>query len=136
MLADVLSWPRWWQGVEAAAELAAGDERRVGSRYRVRWHGSLPYRVELEFAVEAVREPLLMAGRSYGDLAGSGTWRLFEQDGVSAVTYDWDVHPTRAWMRALTPVARPLFRTEHDRLMRAGGEGLASRLGVRVIALG
>ena len=136
MLADVLSWPRWWRGVEQVSELAAGDERRVGSRYRVRWHGSLPYRVELEFAVEAVREPLLMAGRSYGDLAGSGTWRLFEQDGVSAVTYDWDVHPTRAWMRALTPVARPLFRAEHDRLMRAGGEGLASRLGVRVIALG
>ena len=136
MLADVLSWPQWWRGVEAASELAAGDERRIGSRYRVRWQARLPYRVELEFAVEAVREPLLMAGRSHGDIAGRGTWRLFEQDGVSAVTYDWDVQPTRAWMRALSPVARPVFRAEHDRLMRAGGEGLARRLGARVIALG
>jgi len=136
VLADVRSWPQWWRGVEAASELEAGDERRVGSRYRVRWHGRLPYRVELEFAVETVREPLLMAGRSDGDLAGSGTWRLFEHGGVSAVTYEWDVRPTRAWMRALTPVARPVFRAEHDRLMRAGGDGLARQLGVRAIALG
>lgn len=136
VLADVLSWPQWWRGVEAASEVDGGDERRVGSCYRVRWHGSLPYRVELEFAVETVREPLLMAGRSYGDIAGSGSWRLFEQDGVSAVTYEWEVHPTRAWMKALTPVGRPVFRAEHDRLMRAGGEGLARRVGARAIALG
>ena len=36
VLADVLAWPSWWRGVEAASELSPGDGRRVGSAYRVR----------------------------------------------------------------------------------------------------
>ena len=64
-----------------------------------------------------------MAGRASGDLEGRGVWRLFEEGGVTAVTYQWDVRTTRPRMNALAPVARPLFGCSHDRLMRARRRG-------------
>ncbi len=134
MLQDVAAWPQWWPGVRSAELLAPGDAHRVGSVHRLRWRARMPYMVELEFRVEQVREPALMSGRSSGELEGTGIWRLIEQEGMTAVLYEWDVRTTRAWMNALTPVARPLFARNHDRVMRQGGEGLARRLGVSLLA--
>ena len=45
---------------------------------------------------------------------------------MCAVTFDWEVHTTRAWMNALAPLARPVFHSSHDRLMRRGGRDLAA----------
>lgn len=128
VLADVRSWPQWWPGVESVRELAAGDAHTVGSRYRVRWRAPIGYSVEFDFTVESVDEPRRMAGRSVGDLEGEGVWRLFEEGGVTAVTYEWEVTATRAWMRALGPLPRPIFRWSHDRLMAKGGEALSRRV--------
>ena len=128
VLSDVEDWPAWWPAVQSARELAAGDERRVGSRYRVRWRAPAGYPVEFDFTVEEVDEPLLMAGRSRGDLEGSGVWRLMEEDGVTTVTYAWDVITTKRWMNALGPLPRPLFRWSHGRVMAGGGAALAKRL--------
>jgi uncharacterized protein YndB with AHSA1/START domain len=137
VLADPVAWPRWWRGVEAVAELDPGDEERVGSAYRVRWRAPiLPYRVQFDFRVDEVDEPALMGGSAIGTLQGRGTWRLFEQDGVTAVTFDWDVRTTPAWMNASAPLARPLFSAGHDRLMRRGGHDLARRLGAPLVACG
>jgi hypothetical protein len=36
------------------------------------------------------------------------------------------------WMNLLAPFAAPVFGWNHDRLMKAGGEGLAQRLGADV----
>lgn len=133
-LADVQRWPEWWQGVEAVQQLAPGDGRRVGSVHRVRWRARLPYAVEMDFTVEHVDEPAAMRGRSSGALEGTGAWRLFEDGGLTAVLYEWDVRTTHAWMNVLAPVARPLFVHNHDWLMRRGGEGLARRLGATLRA--
>jgi hypothetical protein len=92
--------------------------------------------VDFAFHVEEVEEPLRMAGRARGGLAGQGVWRLFEQDDTCAVTFDWEVSTTRSWMNALAPVARPLFVHGHDRLMARGGRDLAGRMGVRLLAAG
>jgi hypothetical protein len=135
VLADCESWPQWWQGVEDVAELEPGDERRVGSVYRVTWRAPVvPYRVRFDFTVETVDEPVVMSGTARGALEGAGTWRLFEQGGVCAATFDWEVRTTRAWMNTLAPVARPVFAQSHDRLMRRGGRDLARRMGVRLLA--
>jgi hypothetical protein len=87
------------------------------------------YAVEFDFAVDEVHEPRLMAGRASGDLEGQGRWRLFEEDGVTAVTYEWEVATTKAWMNALGPLPRPIFRWSHDRVMAGGGKALKRRLG-------
>ena len=132
VLQDVLSWPEWWRGVQSVDQIDSGDEGRLGSCHRVRWRSRIPYPVEIEFVVDEVREPALMAGRASGALEGSGTWRLLEDDGVTAVLFEWDVRTARAWMNALAPVTRPLFAYNHHWVMRQGGEGLARRLGVRI----
>ncbi|HEX2070154.1 MAG TPA: SRPBCC family protein [Thermoleophilaceae bacterium] len=133
---DAPAWPQWWHGVEAVTELDGGDDRRVGSRYRVRWRSFVPYSIEFDFEVERVEPPGAMSGHATGDLEGVGTWRLYEQDDVTAVTYDWRVRTTKRWMNAVAPLARPVFEWNHDWVMARGGEGLARRLGVELLAAG
>jgi polyketide cyclase/dehydrase/lipid transport protein len=133
---DVVSWPQWWRGVVSARQLEPGDANKVGSRYDIEWRSRLPYPVKFEFRVDRVERPGLMEGRADGELTGTGRWRLFEHDGVTAVLYEWNVRTTRAWMNRLAPVARPVFEYNHNVVMRWGGEGLARRLGVELLAAG
>ena len=105
-------------------------------RYLIAWRSRIPYDLEFDFAVLELDEPRSMSGEATGALAGEGHWRLFEQDGVTAVTYEWNVHTTKAWMNALAPIAKPVFSYNHDTVMRWGGEGLARRLGCRLLAAG
>jgi hypothetical protein len=136
LLQDTVRWPEWWRGVEAVEELAPGDGDRVGSRYRIHWRSRLPYPIAFEFQVDEVERPAVMAGRASGELAGTGRWRLFEHDGLTAVLYEWNVATTKPWMNLLSPLARPVFAWNHDVVMRWGGEGLARRAGARLIACG
>jgi hypothetical protein len=136
VLQEPLRWPEWWRGVQRVSELDGGDGRRVGSRYRIAWRSRVPYELEFDFVVGRVDEPCCMAGEAIGDLQGSGTWRLFEQNGITAVVYDWDVTTSKRWMNLIAPLARPVFEYNHDVVMRWGGEGLARRLGVRLLTAG
>ncbi len=129
-------WPEWWHGVEEAEKLKEGDAQGVGEEGRYVWKAKLPYRVEFFIKTTRVERPYLLEGDATGELAGVGRWRLFEQDGVTAVVYEWRVRTTRAWMNLLAPVVRPVFAWNHDVVMRWGGEGLARRLGVKLLAVG
>jgi hypothetical protein len=85
-----------------------------------------------------VAKPHLLEGQARGELAGTGRWRLFEEDGeapVTAVVYEWNVSTTKPWMSLLAPIARPLFAWNHDWVMRNGGRGLADLLGCRLLAM-
>jgi hypothetical protein len=136
VLEDPLHWPEWWRGVVRAREVDGGDEGRVGSRYRVAWRSRVPYELEFDFTVRRLEKGRYMEGETTGDLEGTGCWRLFEDNGITAVLYDWDVSSTKRWMNLLGPVARPVFEYNHDVVMRWGGEGLARRLGVQLLAAG
>ncbi len=136
VLEDPLAWPEWWRGVERVSELDGGDAERVGSVYRIAWRSRIPYELEFDFKVRKVDPPCCMEGDAAGDLAGTGRWLLFERDDVTAVLYEWHVETSKRWMQALAPVARPVFDYNHNVVMRWGGEGLARRLGVELIAAG
>jgi hypothetical protein len=118
------------------SELEAGDERRVGSCYRIAWRSRIPYELEFDFTVARIDSPCCMAGTATGELEGTGVWRLFEQGDMTAVVYDWDVATAKPWMRVVAPLARPVFEYNHDVVMRWGGEGLARRLDARLLAAG
>ena len=135
-LKDAVAWPEWWPGVVAVEELDPGDAQGVGSRHRIEWRSRIPYPLEFEFHTGEVDAPRRMAGRAFGELEGTGVWRLWEDGGVTAVVYDWDVTTTKPWMNALAPIARPVFAWNHDVVMRQGGEGLARRLGAHLLAYG
>jgi hypothetical protein len=111
-----------------------GDGDGEGTVYRHVWRSTIPYAVRFDSTVEEVREPHLILARAEGELAGSGTIRLFESLLGTAVTYDWRVHTTTRWMNAVAPVARPVFAWNHHAVMNQGGIGLARVLGVELVA--
>jgi uncharacterized protein YndB with AHSA1/START domain len=135
VLHDQARWPSWWRGVEAAEELSrppGGED--VGTVARMVWKSLLPYRVEFEVTTTRVERPSLLEGRAAGGLEGIGRWRLYEQDGVTAVLYEWNVSTTEPWMNLLAPLLRPAFEWNHDWVMARGGEGIAELLGCRLLA--
>jgi uncharacterized protein YndB with AHSA1/START domain len=129
-------WPEWWPGVRRVQVLEPGDGDRVGELSRYTWRSRLPYTLEFDMLTTRVERPFLVEGTAKGELAGHGRWRLFEGGGATAVTYEWTVETTERWMNLLAPLARPVFAWNHDVVMRGGGEGLARRLGVRLLAYG
>ncbi len=133
---DSERWPQWWKGVLEAEKLEEGDDAGIGQFGRYIWKAKLPYRVEFFIRTTKVERPRLLEGDASGELAGVGRWRLFEQEGVTAVIYEWNVQTTKAWMNALAPVAKRAFKSNHDYVMRNGGAGLAKLLGVPLLAAG
>lgn len=131
---DQASWPSWWRGVEEAVELRPGDADGVGSVSRMVWKSALPYRVSFEVTTTRVERPTLLEGQAVGELEGTGRWRFYEQDGVTAVLYEWNVATTRPWMNHLAPLLRPAFEWNHDWVMARGGEGIAALLGCNLLA--
>jgi hypothetical protein len=135
---DQEAWPGWWRGMIAAVELEPGEEGRdgAGSLARQTWRSKLPYNLAFEVRTARVERPHLLQGDAVGELTGTGLWRLYEEDGTTAVVYDWNVRTTRAWMNLLSPIAKPVFEWNHDWLMARGGEGIAQLLGCRLLAQG
>jgi hypothetical protein len=127
-------WPEWWRGVERVVKLEDGDEEGRGSLGHYAWRSLLPYTLEFEMRITRVDRPYRMDGEAVGELAGTGSWRLYEDDGATAVLFEWRVRTTRPWMNVLAPLARPVFRWNHDWVMRQGGRGLARRLGVALLS--
>jgi hypothetical protein len=136
LLEDTAGWPAWWKGVVRVEQRGVPRGDGAGGRHLVEWRSRVPYSVVFEFAVERVQAPALMEGSASGDLAGRGCWRLYEDEGVTAVVYEWHVRTTKAWMNLIAPIARPIFEWNHDAVMRWGGEGLARQLGVALLAAG
>jgi hypothetical protein len=133
---DQESWPEWWRGVEEVEEIRPGNDGKLGAVSRMVWKSLLPYRIEFEVTTTDIDRPRLLQADAIGELAGIGRWRLFEQDGVTAVLYEWNVSTTRPWMNLLAPVARPVFEWNHDWVMSHGGTGMARLLGCRLLADG
>ena len=126
-------WPEWWRGVEEVTELKKGDDLGVGSIRRYSWKSILPYR--LTFDVETVRvEPMtVIEGMARGELSGRGVWNIKDEGGYVSASYDWQVDTTKPWMNHIAPLARPLFKWNHNIIMSWGAKGLAKRLGAVVI---
>lgn len=131
---DSERWPGWWPGLIEAVELDPGSPCGIGRRGRYTWRSLIPYPVRFEVRSTEVVRPTVLAGEASGDLEGVGRWTFEASAGATTVSYLWTVRTTKAWMNAIAPLAGPVFRWNHDYLMRRGGVGLARMLGVRLIA--
>ena len=126
---DTDAWPGWWPGVRRVEELVPRGDDGVGGISRFTFRSTLPYDLVFDMRSVRVEKHRLLEGVASGELVGVGRWRFFTQGDTTAVTYEWDVETTKPWLNALAPIAGPLFAWNHDRVMRAGGEGLARLVG-------
>jgi len=126
---DVMKWPEWWRGVVSVQEIEKGGPDGVGSLRRFTWKSALPYQLTLDMRTTRVVRHERIEGTASGELSGTGIWTFAAEGGLTIARYDWKVEANKAWMRVLSPVARPLFAWNHDVVMRWGEEGIRLRLG-------
>lgn len=121
-------WPRWWPYVASVQLLRPGDDAGLGAVRRFVWRTRLPYAIALETETLAQERERLLVARARGDADGQGTWRLTPLGTATRVEYEWRIRLAKPWMRRLAPLAAPLFKWNHDGVMRAGGRGLGRYL--------
>jgi hypothetical protein len=79
-------------------------------------------------------EPMkIIEGAALGELSGKGLWQLSNDGEITTARYDWQVETKKRWMNLLTPIARPLFKWNHNVVMSWGAEGLARELGTELL---
>ncbi|HEX3724516.1 MAG TPA: SRPBCC family protein [Nitrolancea sp.] len=127
------SYAEWFPHVAESKLISMGDETGVGAITSTRWTSALPYSLVFTTRTDRVERPHLIELTSTGDLEGTGRWDLSANGDVTAVRYDWNVRTTKQWMDLIAPLARPAFGWNHAVIMRAGGEGLAARLGAELV---
>ena len=122
-LADARTYPRWWKPVYIEVE---GDyEPSLGCTTRQHFKGRLPYTLRTSSEIVAFNPPNGFSVRVEGDLSGSGIWTLRPNEaGGVHIRFDWTVLADRWFLKLLTPVARPLFRYNHDWSAERAREGL------------
>ena len=125
---EIERWPSWWRGVRQVQKLEDGDGDGVGSLYRHEWRSVIPYPVRFETRITKIELPHLIEAEADGELAGMGRWRFFG-DRETAVTYEWDVRTTRAWMNlgACCAPDLPLEPQRRDAPGRRGPGQIAGR---------
>ena len=133
-LSRVEHWPEWWTYVVQVEQLSPGNEQGVDAVYRMRWRTALPYSFLFEVRTTSFERARLWEAVSTGELEGTGKYDLSEDVGITTVRYYWTVRTAKAWMNLLAPLARSAFAWNHAVLMHSGGEGLANRLGVRLVS--
>jgi hypothetical protein len=125
------AWPSWWPSIAEARQIRSGDANGTGETVEFTFRTKLPYTLRFMMTTTNVQSPAELDGRAEGELAGTGRWRLAADGDGTRVTYYWDVSTTRWWMNLLAPVARPVFKWNHDQVMEDGRRGLERLLARR-----
>lgn len=128
-IGDVLAYERWWTDFVIRS---TGDEPppAPGKSNELLVKAYLPYRVNFVLTVVECERPRRILSTLSKDFDGTGEWTLAEQDGTTVATLDWRPSVNHALIRRLTPVLRPLFRSNHTWAMRRGERQLREYLGV------
>jgi quercetin dioxygenase-like cupin family protein/uncharacterized protein YndB with AHSA1/START domain len=116
------SYPAWWRPVYR--EVETEGEPAVGSRSREHFQGRLPYHLRTHSEITVLDPPRSLEVDVDGDLRGHATWTLTQAARGTHVRFDWHVHADRLLLRVLTPVLRPLLRSNHDWAIARAKEGL------------
>ena len=118
-------WPSLYTRV---AVVEAGGEHGIGRVLSVETKGHLPYTLRWSFRTVESRHPYGYTVEAWGDMVGRGVW-TFEPDGDGTrVTYDWRVRTEKLLLKWLSPLLKPLFKSNHDKVMAEGERGLRAEL--------
>lgn len=115
----------WWRAlrvVRPATALEPGAELTAVVR------APFGYRLRFRLRIGAVDPGRFLSARSTGDLEGLGRIEVVGREAGSEVRIAWDVELRRPWMRAVSPLLRPVFVLAHGLVMRAGERGIREAL--------
>ena len=134
VLGDMAAYPQWWPQAFLVVE-GPGGEPAPGKIHRVVSRGFLPYRIRWSSECVAAERPHRIATRLAGDFEGEGEWRIEAVAGGVRAELDWRPCVTKPLVRNLTPVLRPLFRSNHNWAMARGQERVLGEVERRRTAL-
>jgi Polyketide cyclase / dehydrase and lipid transport len=126
-MSDVHGYPGWWGDVWVSTSGDAGPPA-PGTQTQVVAHGYLPYKLRYEFECVAADTPHRIDSVLHGDFEGSASLTFEEVDGGTSVVLDFRPRVNKAGVRQLTPLLRPLFRSNHRWAMRRGQQRVVERL--------
>jgi uncharacterized protein YndB with AHSA1/START domain len=122
-IADATTYPVWWKAVYISVE--CDGPPGVGRESLQHFKGRLPYTLKTRSTITDYDRPRTVAADVVGDLRGRGVWTLTPGEaGGTHVRFDWRVHADRPLLRYLTPLLRPLFRSNHNWAIARAQEGL------------
>jgi uncharacterized membrane protein len=134
VIKDSEKWSEWWKGVLWVEQTKAGDENGIGSIHRSTWKSALPYRIQFDTELINIEHQKIIEAKAFGELEGYGLWTFTKlNDNQTKVRYDWKIKTTKRWMNIFSPIAKPFFQWNHDVIMNWGGEGLAKKLGCKLL---
>lgn len=122
VLADASTYPRWWRPVYIAVD--SDGPPVVGSIAHQHFKGRLPYHLRTRSKLVRLEPGALIEVDVDGDLRGHGVWTLTPTPTGTHVRFDWTVHADRRLLRVLTPVLRPVLRSNHNWAIARAIEGL------------
>ena len=129
LLGDTALLRRIWPSVYGGArEVEPGGEHGLGKIVRMRTVGHLPYVLRWAYKVVESRHPYGYTIEARGDLAGRGVWTLTQDGDWTNLTYDWHVRAEKPLLRWLSPLLKPLFARNHDKVMADGQGALLTEL--------
>ena len=118
-------WPLWWRYVKQVEDIKTGNRDGLHSVRRYTWRTCLPYTLRFDLLATRIEPCVAFEAAVSGDLEGNGRCLLSSEGPLTTVCYEWNVCTCIPWMNGLAPLAKPLFEWNHQRVMQAGGEGLA-----------
>ena len=126
-IGDPLQYERWWTDFVLQASCDAGPPAQ-GKRNELLVKAYLPYKVNFGLEVLEAERPRRILSRLSKDFDGTGLWTLEETADRTEATLDWRPMVNHPLIKYLTPLLRPLFRSNHHWAMRRGERQLREYL--------
>jgi uncharacterized protein YndB with AHSA1/START domain len=121
-LTDLAAYPEWWSDVRAVRKIDE-DTAEVVCR------AALPYALTIRMRRAEQDEHAGRVGvHLSGDLEGVLVGTLAAHNGGTRLEISQEVVAHKRLLRALAPLARPLFLANHTIMMRRGHRGLSTHL--------
>lgn len=128
-----LEWPQWWKGLESVTEIQQNDASGLNGSRKYTWKSVMPYQLTFTLRLTEMELYKRLKGIATGELEGTGEWFFTEHNGITEVTYHWNIITTKKWMNNLAFLLKPFFRFFHNTVMHWGGKGLAKKLGTTLL---
>ena len=134
LIYESADWPQWWKGVQTVKVLQENDAGGINGVREYTWKSALPYTLSFKMKLVEKMEYKLLRGIAFGELEGEGTWHFEEENGITKVQYNWKVQTNKVWMNYFSFLLKPMFKFNHDVVMKWGAKGLAKKLNARLIS--